>query len=207
MELSKVDFAAHIGVTKGRVSQMIASGMIGRDAMQGEGRSARIVVEKAVEQIRTRRHVGQALGNGLATRLDDVAAPPAETPAVTEQKPPTLTLLTKPDDTASLIQLERLEQERRKNRQADRDEAIANGKLVAGEELQRQVAKASQTVVNTFSGMAPDIANAIAAKFELPQRDVLHLVRQVMREKRLGAATALKTEAEALPETVETIVA
>jgi hypothetical protein len=131
---------------------------------------------------------------------------PAAEPATPEQKPPTLTL-TKPDDTASLIQLERLEQERRKNRQAERDEAIANGKLVAGEELQRQVAKASQTVVNTFSGMAPDIANAIAAKFELPQRDVLHLVRQVMREKRLGAATALKTEAEAMPETVETMIA
>jgi hypothetical protein len=206
MELSKVDFAAHIGVTKGRISQMIASRMIDGEAIRGEGRSARIVVEKAVEQIRTRRHVGQALGNGLGTRLDDVAAPAAETPPAPEPKPPALTL-TKPDDTASLIQLERLEQERRKNRQAERDEAIANGKLVAGEELQRQVAKASQTVVNTFSGMAPDIANAIAAKFELPQRDVLHLVRQVMREKRLGAATALKTEAEALPETVETIVA
>jgi hypothetical protein len=206
MELSKVEFAAHIGVTKGRISQMIASGIIGRDAMQGEGRSARIVVEKAVEQIRTRRHVGQALGNGLGTRLDEVMTPAVE-PATAEQKPPTLTLLTKPDDTASLIQLERLEQERRKNRQAERDEAIANGRLVAGEELQRQVAKASQTVVNTFSGMAPDIANAIAAKFELPQRDVLHLVRQVMREKRLGAATALKTEAEAMPETAETVIA
>jgi hypothetical protein len=206
MELSKVEFAAHIGVTKGRISQMIASGIIGRDAMQGEGRSARIVVEKAVEQIRTRRHVGQALGNGLGTRLDEVVTPAAE-PATTEQKAPTLTLLTKPDDTASLIQLERLEQERRKNRQAERDEAIANGKLVAGEELQRRVAKASQTVVNTFSGMAPDIANAIAAKFELPQRDVLHLVRHVMREKRLGAATALKTEAETMPETVEIVIA
>jgi hypothetical protein len=64
MELSKVDFAAHIGVTKGRISQMIASGIIGRDAMQGEGRSARIVVEKAVEQIRTGGMSGRRWGMG-----------------------------------------------------------------------------------------------------------------------------------------------
>lgn len=188
---SKSEFAAHIGVVPSRVTAMIKGGIIGADALAGEGRSARIIVERAVEQIRTRRHVGQALGNGIETRLD--------APAATDSKPAA-------DDTAALIQLERLDQERRKNRQAERDEAVANGRLVPGEELQRQVGKASQTVMNWAVGLAPDIANAIAAQFRLPQRDVLHLVRNVMRDRRAAIAQDLKLAAAEMPETVETVI-
>lgn len=188
---SKSEFAAHIGVVPSRITKMIQDGIIGADALAGEGRSARIIVERAVEQIRTRRHVGQALGNGIETLLD--------APAATDSKPAT-------DDTAALIQLERLDQERRKNRQAERNEAVANGRLVPGEELQRQVGKSSQTVMNWAVGLAPDIADAIAAQFKLPQRDVLHLVRNVMRDRRAAIAQDLKLAAAEMPETVETVI-
>jgi hypothetical protein len=40
----------------------------------------------------------------------------------------------------------------------------------------------------------------------LPQRDVLHLLRQVRNEKKGAAAMIAKAEAETLSETVETIV-
>lgn len=195
--LSKGEFARHIGVSPGRVSQYLTAGIIGADALEGEGRAARIVVHKAVEQIRARRHVGQALGNGLLTRLDD------DTP---QQQTPRADVEDKGDDLARQIQAERLEQERRKNRLAAIDEARELGRLVEGEALQRAVAKTAQDLVNTFMGMAPDIANAIAARFELPQRDVLHLVRQVMNDKRAAAAQAKRSEAETLPETVEAAV-
>jgi hypothetical protein len=67
--LSKGDFAAHIGVSAGRVSQYIAAGMIGPDALDGQGRNAKVIVARAVEQIKRKRNIGQALGNGLMTRL------------------------------------------------------------------------------------------------------------------------------------------
>ncbi|TIX19826.1 MAG: hypothetical protein E5V44_01955, partial [Mesorhizobium sp.] len=68
--MSKGDFARHINVTPGRVSQYISAGMIGKDALEGEGRSAKIIVSRAIEQIRQRRDISQALNNGLSTRLD-----------------------------------------------------------------------------------------------------------------------------------------
>lgn len=197
MELSKSDFARHIGVSPGRVSQYLRDEIIGRDALSGEGRSARIVVEKAVEQIRTRRHVGQATGNGLQTRLDD--APPADAGAAAAG----LDEVVSKDDVAKQIQREKLQQEQRRNRREAIDEAAQLGQLIAVEDFRREVGKTAQTLVTTFMGMAPDIANAIAAEFKVPQRDVLLLVRKVMNAKRAQATTALRLAAEELPEMIE----
>ncbi|CAN7584809.1 hypothetical protein LJR016_004306 [Devosia sp. LjRoot16] len=195
MEMSKGDFAGEVGVTPGRISQYIAAGIIGPDALVGEGRSARIRVELAKQQIAARRHVGQGLGNGLLTRLDQ-AEPTGDVPA------PVL----KTDDPAKLIQLERLEQEKRRNRRETIEEAATLGRLVPADDMQREIARTAQKVVNTFAGMAPDIANAIAAKFGLPQRDVLHLVKQVMNDKRATAAQLERNAAGEMPATVETVI-
>lgn len=194
-EMSKSEFARHIGVSPGRITQYISAGIIGPDALVGEGRTARIDVDRAKAQISTRRHVGQALGNGLTTRVS----------ATTPQLPDTQ-LSPRDPDTAELIQLERLEQERRKNRQASIDEARMLGQLVPADDMQRALAASAQKLVNTFTGMAPDIANAIAAKFGLPQRDVLHLVKLVIGEKRVIAAQLERDAATAMPETVEAVV-
>ena len=194
-EMSKSEFALHIGVSPGRITQYISAGIIGPDALVGEGRTARIDVDRAKAQISTRRHVGQALGNGLTTRVS----------ATTPQLPDTQ-LSPRDPDTAELIQLERLEQERRKNRQASIDEARMLGQLVPADDMQRALAASVQKLVNTFTGMAPDIANAIAAKFGVPQRDVLHLVKLVIGEKRVIAAQLERDAATAMPETVEAVV-
>jgi hypothetical protein len=193
--LSKGDFARHIGVTPGRVSQMISSGMIGADALAGEGRSARVVVAKAVEQIRRRRDVGQSLGNGLLTRLDATPAEASAEGLAAAIKPP--------DDTAEKIQLQRLEEMQRRNRLAAIEEQRQLGELVSADDMRREVAKAVQDVLSVFIGMTPDLANAIAAKFGLSQRDVLFELRRVMAEKRAEASAARRDAAEQLPATVE----
>lgn len=195
MEMAKGDFASHIGVSAGRVSQYIAAGIIGSDAISGEGRSARIIVERAVEQIAARRNVSQSLGNGLTTRINfEPPSEPDPSPAIATNDP------------ARLIQLEKLEQERRRNRLATIDEAKALGELVPVEDFRREIGKVTQTLVNTFNGMAPDIANAFAAKFGVSQRDALHLVRQVMAENRAVAAEALREAGSVMPETVEAVI-
>jgi hypothetical protein len=199
MEMSKGEFAASIGVSAGRVSQMIASGIIGRDALKGEGRGARIIAEVARRQIADRRHPGQAMGNGLQTRLDMDGGLDEEASRQVPASPPLLK-----DDPAKQILVERLEQEQRKNRMARIEEARQLGELVLAEDMQRAIGKALSDQLAIFTGMAPDIANAIAAKFELPQRDVLHLVRQVMNEKRGVAAAKVRSAGAAMAETVET---
>src|SRR4051812_45124690 len=107
MEMSKGDFAAHVGLSPGRISQMIASGIIGPDALKGEGRGARIVAEIAKRQIGERRHPGQAMGNGLLT---DIEADEPIDESASAGSPPSLVK----DDPAKQILVERLEQERRK---------------------------------------------------------------------------------------------
>ncbi|MCY1562405.1 hypothetical protein D9M68_997950 [compost metagenome] len=55
--------------------------------------------------------------------------------------------------------------------------------------------------------MLADFAAAIAARFELPQRDVLHELRRVRTEKKAAEAERARERAKTLPETVELIVA
>lgn len=198
MLMSKSEFAAHIGVVPSRVTAMIASGIIGADALVGTGRKARIDVERALEQIKRRRNVGQALGNGLATRLsmpgagasgDGATGPAHADPDVAEQ-----------------IQRERLIGEQRKNRLAQIDEAARLGQLVPVEDMRREMGRALQDVVNTFTGMVPDIANAVAAQGSLQQRDLVHVIREVMNKKRAAKAKTLGAAAAEMPESVDVTV-
>jgi len=197
--LSKGDFARHIGVTPGRVSQMIAAGLIGADALEGDGRTAKVIVEKAVEQIKLRRDVGQATGNGLLTRLD--AKPAADDGGGDADG--LADSLDDADDVARLIQLQKLEEIERRNRIAAVGELRDIGRLVAVDDLRREAGRLAQDVMNVFLGMAPDIANAIAAKFNVSPRDALFEVRRVMAEKRADAATSRRDDAMAMPDTVD----
>jgi hypothetical protein len=197
MHLSKTDFAAHINVSAGRVSQMLTAGIIGPDCLVGEGRSAKIDVAKAVEQIRLRRDPGQALGNGLTTQLftPDVPTAGASSP-----------LLTRNDDVALQIQQERLESERRKNRIAAQDELVRQGQLVPADTVRSQMTKLAKQVDDENGAMLADFATEIAGAFQIPQRDVLHLLRKVRNEKRAAIAERARSDAAIVPVTVEMVV-
>lgn len=185
--MAKSEFAAHIGVVPSRITAMIAAGIIGRDALVGEGRRARINVALAMQQISARRAPGQALGNGIATRLE--LGNSATTPRTPE--------------TAELIQLERLEFERRRNRAAAIEEAQRAGKLVPVDDMRRALAEAVREVIGIYDQMAHDLGNELAAKFGTPTRDTVHAVRGIMNAKRALAAEKLRGRVEGLPETIE----
>lgn len=198
MLMSKSDFAAHIGVSAGRVSQMLASGMIGPECLDGEGRAAKIKVGLAVEQIKLRRDPGQALGNGIGTQLfGSSPASQSESPKPTQVRE---------NDVAHQIQLERLESERRKNRQAALDELAAQGRLVPADQVRAEMTKLARQVDETNGAMLADFATAIASEFGVPQRDVLHLLRKVRNEKKAAAAERGRAAASELPETAEMVV-
>jgi hypothetical protein len=193
--MSKGEFARHINVSKGRVSQYLASGMIGPECLIGEGRNARIDVERAVEQIRQRRDIGQALGNGLDTHLD--VDGPEPTSRAGAAKPPTV------DDE---IKAERLERERRMNRIAAQDEAVKLGQLVPADQVRAEMTQLARQIDDENAAMLADFATAIASRFEVPQRDVLHLLRQVRSEKKAAAAERARRRAGNLPESVTTVI-
>lgn len=196
--MSKGDFARECNVTPGRVSQWLSEGVIGTDCLDGEGRNARIIVDRAKAQIELRRDPGQAMGNGLGTRLDFGPVEP-ETPDE-PQRPQ------KRDDVAHQIQLERLEQEKRKNRRETIDEQERLGTLVPAGEVRAQMTRLAQQVDEANGAMLADFAAAIAARFELPQRDVLHELRRVRTEKKAAEAERARGRAQTMPETVELAV-
>ncbi|RWO90914.1 hypothetical protein [Mesorhizobium sp.] len=199
--LSKGDFAAHIGVTPGRVSQYISSGMIGPDALEGTGRNAKVFVAKAVEQIRRRRDIGQALGNGIATRLELDPAEPDAPAAIgtTEQQ-------TRTPNVDDALKQERLQAERRRNRIAAEEDATRRGRLVDASQVRAEMTKMAQAIDDENAGMLADFASAVSAEFKLPQRDVLHLLRKIRNEKKAAAAERARRRAGSLPEFVETII-
>ncbi|WP_292586520.1 hypothetical protein, partial [Mesorhizobium sp.] len=177
--MSKGDFARHINVTPGRVSQYISAGMIGKDALEGEGRSAKIIVSRAIEQIKQRRDISQALNNGLSTRLDldetgeaagagDLLPAGAGKPSDDGERQP------KTPSVDDEIKQERLQSERRRNRVAAQEEAEKLGRLVDAGTVRAEMAKLAQAVDDENAGMLADFATAIAAQFSVPQRDVLH---------------------------------
>lgn len=191
--MTKADFARRIGVSDTRISQMIRERIIGPDALEGEGRGARIRVELAEAQIAERRHPGQALGNGLETKVAESAPVPSSEPGAA------------PDGSlARLLQEERLEAEKRRNRIAARDEALALGQLVSAEDMRAEMGRLAQAIEDENAGMLVDFATAIAGQFGLDQRDLLHLLRKVRNEKKAQAAERARTRATELPATAET---
>lgn len=195
--MSKGDFAQHINVSKGRVSQYLAAGIIGPECLDGQGRSARIIVERAVEQIRQRRDIGQSLGNGLGTRLDLDEPPEPEAPRGLSPKSPTI------DDE---IKAQRLERERRQNVRGRIEDAERLGQLVPALQVRAEMAKLARQVDDANAAMLADFASAIAARFELPQRDVLHLLRQVRTEKKAAEAERARARAAGLADKTQTAI-
>ena len=193
--MAKGEFAALIGVSPGRVTQMITQGLIGAEALDGEGRSARIRVELAKRQIAARRNPGQALGNGLQTRLGEAAG-------VAEEAVPG-----KPESLDEQFKRERLRRAQIDNRKAAEEEEKRLGRFTDTGDARSQMLRVAGQMLQSFEGMLPLFATAIAGKFAVPQRDVLHLLRQEFRDNRLKAAAKHAQRADDLPAAVESIVA
>jgi len=182
--VSKGQFAALRNVSPGRVSQWISEGKIKPDALVGEGRKAKINVAVATRQLRDSLDVGQLTGNGVGTRLDlPLPALPLPAPAIREpaSSPPG-------DPIADAIKQERLDQLRRANRREAEEEAARSGKYTDAAEAARQMGVIATKMMAVMEESLGELATTVSAKFEIPQRDMLHLLRAEFRKVRATAA-------------------
>ncbi len=194
--VSKGEFAAELGVTAGRVSQLIGAGQIYGAALVGDGRLAKINVRVASEQLRRTLDLSQRFGaNGRAdlSAGDIESAPPVDFPPKRNV------------DTE--YQEERLRQIRYANRKADEAERERRGFYVAASDAKRDMGKIATRMLNIFEGAMPDLASAIAAQFGVPQRDALHLLRTEFRGLRARGEAQARAEAAGLPQLVEDLTA
>jgi len=203
--ITKAEFARRVNVTPGRVSQYLAEGKIFGAAIVGAGRNAQILASVAISQLREKLDVIQMAGNGLSTRLDPVPAaaaainvaqalPPVQPPSAPEIAP-------RADSIEEQIKQERLETLRRQNRNAAIEDAARAGQITDAGTAQAEMRRIVAQAINLCEGGLPEMATAIAARWSLPQRDVLHLLRGEFRKVRANAAQALRREAETMSET------
>lgn len=203
---TKSEFARRCNVSPGRVSQWIASGQIGPDAIVGEGRNATIRVDRALSQLRRRLDVNQRFGNGLTTRLDGEAPPLQDTqplafdaPAPIASPPPDIP---RTDPTEELIRVAKLREIEFRNRRAAQEEAEREGRYVLASDSRKANLQIAGEMLSIFEGALTDLASALAAKFELSQRDVLHLMRVEFTQVRARAADTMRRKGEAAPATI-----
>jgi hypothetical protein len=198
--VSKSQYALLKNVSPGRVSQWISEGKIEPDALIGDGRGARIDVAKADAYLRRKLDIGQRFGNGLSTRLDTQAP-------IGDASGPTIAPRAPGDPVEEQIKLEKLEGLQRENRKRAEEEAARAGRYVDSEQAASQMAKVALQMLSVFEGSLSELATSIAARFQVPQRDVLHLLRGEFRSLRARAAINMKEASLALPSTIEDEIA
>jgi hypothetical protein len=182
-------------VSKGRVTQWLTAGLID-GTIGGEGRSAAIDVDIAQAQLKERRAVNESCGlNGLNTKLDGV-----------HPQPPRVDVVETVGDNHSLrvgsaapaapanhedaetvdarIKAEKLKQNEILTRKQEMEELTRHGKWMVAADVTCEMNRLSSEMIRIFEGCFPDLASAIAVKFQVSQREVLHLLRGEFRQAR-----------------------
>ncbi len=204
-EMTQAAFARHMNVSRARVTQWKKS-ILTEEAFAGEGKSGKVIIEVAARQVEKNRDISQALGNGLNTRTqqspvdegtdaklplgDDAGtcnSAPDAPPAQGQSAPPTV---------EDQIKTAKLEAQLRKNRMDAQDEALRQGLLMSTDDAREQMTRIAGSVIRLVEGALPDLASAVSEKFGVPQRDVVHLLRQEFTEVRKSAAKKERERAE-----------
>ena len=209
--MTKGAFAAHIGVSAGRISQYIAEGKIYGDALEGEGRAAKIRPAVAQSQLQKTLEPSQRFGaNGQASLNMPTRQPalnlggrpprPAAVPRSFDLDEPELIVR---DDVADKLAAERLRQQQIKTAQLEREEALEVGRYMLADDARRQTVKAVTEAFKVMELAIPAMAKTMAAQFDVPMHDAMHALLKSFRETRAKAAKDFATTADELAEHVE----
>lgn len=213
--VSQAQLARHFGVSRAAVSQWKSKDILQEDAFTEPGKTGKVYLHKAMEQVRRNRDIGQSLGNGIATRTTGTPALQRQSQEAAEEEAAELPLeadlseqiaSNKPVSVEDQLKRAKLEQQLRTNRMQASEEALRQGKLMAAEDAREQMGRIAGMMLQIFEGALPDFAAATAARFDLPQRDVLHLLRAEFKKVRKTAAMKERARAEVAQKDVQTSV-
>lgn len=191
--VSQAAFARLTNVSRQRVCQWVKEGKIHGPGIDGAGR---IVPGVASQQLRRAIDVGQAIGNGIETRL-----PQADAPATRDLVESTGDLI------SDQIKIEKLKEIQNRNRRQEIEDRAARGDYTRSGEVRIGMRKVASRVLTIVEGSLADIASEVAAQFKIPQRDVLHILRLEMRKVRIKGEAEATRDAAALPAFGEDVIA
>ncbi|MDX0406651.1 hypothetical protein [Sinorhizobium medicae] len=200
--MTKSAFAAHVGVSAGRISQYIAERKIFGDALEGEGRNAKIRASVAVEQLRKTLDPSQRFGaNGAATRSAPVASELSFDGPEKPKAPVKPTVIADPfiDEVAA----EKLKQQKITTARMEREEALELGRYMLTDDARREMVKAVAEAFKVMEQAIPEMAKAIAAQFSMSTHDATHVLLKAFRDHRAKKARDFADAAAELEEHVE----
>ncbi|MDX0425157.1 hypothetical protein [Sinorhizobium medicae] len=200
--MTKSAFAAHVGVSAGRISQYIAERKIFGDALEGEGRNAKIRASVAVEQLRKTLDPSQRFGaNGAATRSAPVASELSFDGPEKPKAPVKPTVIADPfiDEVAA----EKLKQQKITTARMEREEALELGRYMLTDDARREMVKAVAEAFKVMEQAIPEMAKAIAAQFSMLTHDATHVLLKAFRDHRAKKARDFADAAAELEEHVE----
>ncbi len=198
--MTKSAFAAHVGVSAGRISQYIAERKIHGEALEGEGRNAKIRTSVAIEQLQRTLDPSQRFGaNGTATRAGPAAAAEGRADAPPRQSPRERTLEPFVDEVAA----EKLKQQKITTARMEREEALELGRYMLTDDARREMVKAVAEAFKVMEQGIPEMAKALAAQFAVSTHDATHVLLKAFRDHRAKKAKDFVAASAELDEHVE----
>lgn len=207
--VSKGEFARRINVSAARVSQYLREGKLTHASLSGTGRMAKIRFERGCRELNHELDISQRLGNGLETQLDFSNSGGSDAQADNQAgtlAPQKIAPVADPNSPESQIKQERLRSLQFQNRKSAAEEEAARGRFMLTSDARNQMSAISAGMLQVFEGSLADLSTAISAKFKVPHRDVMHLLKAEFRKVRQKAADQARKQANEHPEIVETPV-
>ena len=102
------------------------------------------------------------------------------------------------------IKAEKLKQNEILTRKQEMEERTRDGIYVDAAEARGDLDRVASEMIKIFEGALPDMASSLAAKFQISQREALHLLRDDFRKVREQLSAVHAAAARRVPEAVET---
>lgn len=192
MGITATQLADKMGLTKGRISQLVKSGVFD-GCFQGDGRQRRYELDACIEAYRGGTDVRQSSGNSAKThaKLDAISGDGAKQPQKVQQ----------PEEGTSASANKRLNEARAQRaeiiaRREAREELEAEGLYVLASEVARVTEKLLSNELSQTESLLKDMARLVADKNGLPFKEVRRDMLDLWREHRNGRADDLGGQAE-----------
>lgn len=197
MQLSATELADRIGLSKGRISQLVSEGKLA-GCYVGDGRQRRFDLDKSVRALKGNLDPAQMLGNGLETkrRLAELAR------TGTEGQESARTASPRADSPLSAGDNDRYELARAAKAEEDlRAMRLRNGReeglYVYASEVERQVASVLSQEIAEFENVLRDGARLVADKLGIDFKAARKILIDHWREHRAKRSTQLAKDAGA----------
>lgn len=206
--LSSSELARKLGLSKGRVSQLVAGGQLA-GCYSGDGRARRFDLDKASAALNRKLDPGQMMGNGAGTRrvlrslqqqdgAKEIAADPgdpiAAAAAPAEAGPVEGGALGLRD--LARYELARMAKAEEDLRTARLKNGREEGQYVLAAEVERQVSQALAKEIGAVEAYQREVARVLADKMGVDFKLVRAILIEEWRAHRNGRVVVLQADAE-----------